>query len=277
MLASDSRRESGATTSAGAVAILSGKDHLPGTTVNRYWLLQPRNCCSLNDGAAAAVIMSDTKAKQLGITPLARIVATGPSGHRPEIMGGGPVESSERVLDRAGLTNADIDLVEIDEGFAAQVIPSVRELVDEEELNISGGAIAVGHPFGMTGARITSTLIMLPAPPRQAARPGDDVRRRRTGMALILERLTSSWGRPCKNSPPLGARRSRSAPPRAPDSRPGSTPKTYGVVISACGIDATSLIKRGDRPFMPSHRDACSICMEAVAWSAHGGTVPWGA
>jgi len=118
------------------------------------------NCCPLNDGAAAIVVMSDTKAKALGLTPLARIVSTGVSGLSPEIMGLGPVEASKQALARAGLTIDDIDLVEINEAFAAQVIPSARQLgVDQERLNVNGGAIAVGHPFGMTGARITSTLI----------------------------------------------------------------------------------------------------------------------
>ncbi|RHW23891.1 acetyl-CoA C-acetyltransferase [Nocardioides immobilis] len=118
------------------------------------------NCCPLNDGAAAIVVMSDSKAKALGLTPLARIVSTGVSGLSPEIMGLGPVEASKQALSRAGLTIDDIDLVEINEAFAAQVIPSARQLgVDHDKLNVNGGAIAVGHPFGMTGARITSTLI----------------------------------------------------------------------------------------------------------------------
>lgn len=118
------------------------------------------NCCPLNDGAAAVVVMSDTKAKELGLTPLARIVSTGVSGLSPEIMGLGPVEASKRALALAGLSIGDIDLVEINEAFAAQVIGSARELgIDEDRLNVNGGAIAVGHPFGMTGARITSTLI----------------------------------------------------------------------------------------------------------------------
>ncbi|MFB7291185.1 acetyl-CoA C-acetyltransferase [Actinacidiphila glaucinigra] len=118
------------------------------------------NCCPLNDGAAALVIMSDTKARELGITPLARVVSTGVSGLSPEIMGHGPVEASRQALRRAGLTIDDIDLVEINEAFAAQVIPSYRDLgVDIDKLNVNGGAIAVGHPFGMTGARITTTLI----------------------------------------------------------------------------------------------------------------------
>ncbi|MEE1799123.1 acetyl-CoA C-acetyltransferase [Streptomyces sp. NPDC101062] len=118
------------------------------------------NCCPLNDGAAALVIMSDTKARELGLTPLARIVSTGVTGLSPEIMGYGPVEASRQALSRAGLTVGDIDLVEINEAFAAQVIPSYRDLgIPLEKLNVNGGAIAVGHPFGMTGARITGTLI----------------------------------------------------------------------------------------------------------------------
>jgi acetyl-CoA C-acetyltransferase len=120
------------------------------------------NACPLNDGAAAVIIMSDTKAKALGLTPLARILSTGVSGLSPEIMGLGPIEASKKALARAGKTIDDIDLVEINEAFAAQVIPSARELgIDPfgDKLNINGGAIAVGHPFGMTGARITTTLI----------------------------------------------------------------------------------------------------------------------
>jgi acetyl-CoA C-acetyltransferase len=118
------------------------------------------NCCPLNDGAAAVVIMSDAKARELGVTPLARIVATGVSALSPEIMGYGPVEASRRALALAGMTIDDIDLVEINEAFAAQVIPSYRDLgIDLDRLNVNGGAIAVGHPFGMTGARITSTLV----------------------------------------------------------------------------------------------------------------------
>jgi acetyl-CoA C-acetyltransferase len=123
-------------------------------------LVTAANCCPLNDGAAAVVIMSDTKARELGLTPLARIVSTGVSALSPEIMGLGPVEASRQALKRAGMTIDDIDLVEINEAFAAQVIPSYRELgVDLDKLNVNGGAIAVGHPFGMTGARITGTLI----------------------------------------------------------------------------------------------------------------------
>ncbi|WP_330250239.1 acetyl-CoA C-acetyltransferase [Nocardia sp. NBC_00565] len=118
------------------------------------------NCCPLNDGAAALVIMSDTKAKELGLTPLARIVSTGVSGLSPEIMGLGPIEAVKRALALAGKSVDDIDLFEINEAFAVQVLGSARALkIDEDKLNVSGGAIALGHPFGMTGARITTTLL----------------------------------------------------------------------------------------------------------------------
>ena len=118
------------------------------------------NACPLNDGAAAVVIMSDTKARELGITPLARIVSTGVTGLDPEIMGLGPIEASKQALARAGMTIDDVDLVEINEAFAAQVIPSAAALgIDPDKLNVNGGAIALGHPFGMTGARIMSTLL----------------------------------------------------------------------------------------------------------------------
>ncbi len=141
-----------------------------GTTLEKVSALKPvfrpdgtvtaGNCCPLNDGAAAVVIMSDRKAAELGITPLARIVSTGVTGLSPEIMGLGPIEASRQALGRAGLTIDDIDLVEINEAFAVQVIASARELgIDQDKLNVNGGAIAVGHPFGMTGARITSTLL----------------------------------------------------------------------------------------------------------------------
>jgi acetyl-CoA C-acetyltransferase len=118
------------------------------------------NCCPLNDGAAAVVIMSDTKAAELGLTPLARIVSTGVSGLSPEIMGLGPVEATKNALRYAGMTIDDIDLVEINEAFAAQVVPSYQDLgIDLDRLNVNGGAIAVGHPFGMTGARLQNTLL----------------------------------------------------------------------------------------------------------------------
>ena len=118
------------------------------------------NCCPLNDGAAAVIVMSGAKAKELGVTPLARIISTGVSGISPEIMGLGPVEATRRALKLAGMSISDIDLFEINEAFAAQVLPSARTLgIDIDKLNVNGGAIAVGHPFGMTGARITTTLI----------------------------------------------------------------------------------------------------------------------
>jgi acetyl-CoA C-acetyltransferase len=118
------------------------------------------NCCPLNDGAAALVIMSDTRAAELGATPLARIVSTGVSAISPEIMGMGPVEASRRALANAEMSAADIDLWEINEAFAAQVLPSIDELkIDPVKVNVHGGAIALGHPFGQTGARMTTTLI----------------------------------------------------------------------------------------------------------------------
>jgi len=118
------------------------------------------NACPLNDGAAAVVVMSDTRAKELGLKPLARIVSSGVSGLNPEIMGLGPIEACRQALKRAGMTIEQIDLVEINEAFAAQVLPSAKHLgIPMEKLNIRGGGIALGHPFGMTGARIMTTLI----------------------------------------------------------------------------------------------------------------------
>jgi len=149
------------------------------------------NCCPLNDGAAALVIMSDTKAAELGLTPLARIVSTGVTGLSPEIMGLGPVGASQQALARAGLSASDIDLVEINEAFAAQVIPSYQELgFDLDKVNVNGGAIAVGHPFGMTGARITTTLInSLQTHDKQFGLETMCVGGGQ-GMALIIERLS---------------------------------------------------------------------------------------
>jgi acetyl-CoA C-acetyltransferase len=149
------------------------------------------NACPLNDGAAALVVMSDTKARELGITPLARIVSTGVTGLSPEIMGLGPVEASKQALGRAGLSIGDIDLVEINEAFAAQVIPSYKELgIDLDRLNVHGGAIAVGHPFGMTGARIATTLINgLQTQDKQFGLETMCVGGGQ-GMAMILERLS---------------------------------------------------------------------------------------
>jgi acetyl-CoA C-acetyltransferase len=118
------------------------------------------NACPLNDGAAAVVVMSDTKAKALGLTPLARIVSSAATGLNPEVMGLGPVEAVKKALGRAGMSIDDIDLFEINEAFAAQVLPSAWELgIPMEKLNTRGGSIALGHPFGMTGARIMTTLI----------------------------------------------------------------------------------------------------------------------
>lgn len=142
----------------------------PGVTLEGVSQLQPvfrpggtvtaGNACPLNDGAAALVVMSDTKAKDLGLTPLARIVSTAVTGLSPEIMGLGPVQAIPAALRQAGMTLDDIDLVEINEAFAVQALGSAQQLgIPLDKLNINGGAIAVGHPFGMTGARITATLI----------------------------------------------------------------------------------------------------------------------
>jgi acetyl-CoA C-acetyltransferase len=142
----------------------------PGTTVEALAQLKPvfrpdgkvtaGNACPLNDGAAAVVVMSDTKAQELGITPRVRVVSSGVSALDPEIMGLGPIEASRQALGRAGLSIDDIDLVEINEAFAAQVVPSAKHLgIPWDKLNTHGGAIALGHPFGMTGARIMTTLI----------------------------------------------------------------------------------------------------------------------
>jgi acetyl-CoA C-acetyltransferase len=149
------------------------------------------NACPLNDGAAAVIVMSDTKAAELGLTPLARVISTAVTGLSPEIMGYGPVEASKLALERAGMSIGDIDLVEINEAFAAQVIPSYRDLgIDIDRLNVHGGAIAVGHPFGMTGARITGTLI-------NGLQTRDKTFGLETmcvgggmGMAMVLERLS---------------------------------------------------------------------------------------
>ncbi|GAA2861663.1 acetyl-CoA C-acetyltransferase [Streptosporangium fragile] len=149
------------------------------------------NCCPLNDGAAAVIVMSDTKAAELGITPLARIVSTGVTGLSPEIMGLGPVEASRQALARAGMSIGDVDLVEINEAFAAQVIPSYQDLgIDIDRLNVNGGAIAVGHPFGMTGARITSTLINSLAFHDKSIGLETMCVGGGQGMAMVLERLS---------------------------------------------------------------------------------------
>jgi acetyl-CoA C-acetyltransferase len=142
----------------------------PGTTVEGLSQLKPvfrpdgavtaGNSCPLNDGAAAVMVMSETRAHELGVTPLARVVSSGVSSLNPEIMGLGPIEATRQALKRAGMTIDDIDLVEINEAFAAQVIPSAKHLgISWDKLNVNGGSIALGHPFGMTGARIMTTLI----------------------------------------------------------------------------------------------------------------------
>jgi acetyl-CoA C-acetyltransferase len=149
------------------------------------------NCCPLNDGAAAVVIMSDSKARELGLTPLARVVSTGLTALSPEIMGMGPVEASRQALARAGMSMNDMDLVEINEAFAVQVLASMDDLgIDPDKLNVHGGAIALGHPFGATGARITTTLLN-----GLAARDGQFGLETMCigggqGMAIIYERLS---------------------------------------------------------------------------------------
>jgi acetyl-CoA C-acetyltransferase len=172
-----------------------------GTTLEKLATLQPvfrpggtvtaGNACPLNDGAAAVIVMSDARARELGITPLARIVSSGVSGLNPEIMGLGPIEACRQALKRASMTIDDIDLVEINEAFAAQVIPSAKHLgISWDKLNVKGGAIALGHPFGMTGARIMTTLI-------NALEDGDKQFGLESmcvgggqGMAMVIERLS---------------------------------------------------------------------------------------
>jgi acetyl-CoA C-acetyltransferase len=174
----------------------------PGTTVEVLAALKPvfredgtvtaGNACPLNDGAAAVVVMSDRKAKELGLKPIARVISTGLSALEPEFMGLGPIDASRQALKRAKMTIDDIDIVEINEAFAAQVIPSARGIgVDpfSDKLNPHGGAIALGHPFGMTGARILCTLL-------NGLREKDKTYGLETmcvgggqGMAMIVERL----------------------------------------------------------------------------------------
>ena len=187
-------------TTRGGTVVTRDDGPRPGVTVETLAGLQPvfrpdgtvtaGNACPLNDGAAALIIVSDTFAAHHELTPLARIVSTGVSALSPEIMGLGPVEASRRALALAGMTINDMDLVEINEAFAAQVLPSARDLgVDPAKLNVHGGAIALGHPFGMTGARITTTLL-------NALRTKDEQLGLETmcvgggqGMAMVLERL----------------------------------------------------------------------------------------
>jgi acetyl-CoA C-acetyltransferase len=173
----------------------------PGTTVEGLAALKPvfreggtitaGNACPLNDGAAAVVVMSSTRANELGIRPLARIISSGLSALNPEIMGLGPIGASRQALERAGMTIDDVDLVEINEAFAAQVLPSARHLgIPIDKLNVKGGSIALGHPFGMTGARIMTTLL-------NALEDEDKTIGLETmcvgggqGMAMIVERLS---------------------------------------------------------------------------------------
>ena len=174
----------------------------PGTTMEVLATLKPAfredgtvtagNACPLNDGAAAVVVMSDTRAKELGIKPIARIISTGLSALEPEFMGLGPIDASKQALKRAKMKIDDVDIVEINEAFAAQVIPAARGIgVDpfSDRLNPHGGAIALGHPFGMTGARILCTLL-------NGLRERDKTIGLETmcvgggqGMAMIVERL----------------------------------------------------------------------------------------
>ena len=172
-----------------------------GTTAEKLAALKPvfrpdgkvtaGNACPLNDGAAAVIVMSDARAKELGVKPLARIVASGVSQLNPEIMGLGPIEASRQALKRANMTIDDIDLVEINEAFAAQVLPSAKHLgIPLEKLNVHGGAIALGHPFGMTGARIMTTLINgLETEDKQYGLETMCVGGGQ-GMAMIIERLS---------------------------------------------------------------------------------------
>jgi acetyl-CoA C-acetyltransferase len=173
----------------------------PGTSLEGLAQLKPvfreggtvtaGNACPLNDGAAAVVVMSDTRARELGLTPLARIVASGVSALNPEIMGLGPVEAIRQTLKRAGMTIDDVDLVEINEAFAAQVIPSARHLgIDEDKLNVSGGAIALGHPFGQTGARIMTTLLNALDDSGKTVGLESMCVGGGQGMAMIVERLS---------------------------------------------------------------------------------------
>ncbi len=173
----------------------------PGTTLEKVSSLAPAfrpdgtvtagNACPLNDGAAAVVVMSDTKAKELGITPLARIVSSAATGLNPEIMGLGPVEAVKKALGRAGMSVGDIDLFEINEAFAAQVLPSAWELgIPMDKLNTRGGSIALGHPFGMTGARIMTTLIHNLAESDKTFGVETMCVGGGQGMAMVIERLS---------------------------------------------------------------------------------------
>ncbi len=188
-------------TTPGGAVVSKDDGPRPDTTVEGLSQLKPAfreggtvtagNACPLNDGAAAVVVMSDTMASQLGIAPLARVVSSGVSALNPEIMGLGPVEASRQALRRAGMSIDDIDLVEINEAFAAQVIPSARHLgVPWEKLNVKGGAIALGHPFGMTGARIMTTLLHALADEDKTFGLETMCIGGGQGMAMVVERLS---------------------------------------------------------------------------------------
>ncbi len=182
-------------------AVTADDSPRPATTLDRLADLKPvfrvngtvtaGNACPLNDGAAAVVIMSDVRARELGLTPLARIVSTAASALSPEIMGLGPIDATHRALARAGLSIGDIDLFEINEAFAAQVIPCYQQLgIDLDKLNVHGGAIALGHPFGSTGARIMTTLINGMQSLDQQFGLETMCVGGGQGMAIILERLS---------------------------------------------------------------------------------------
>lgn len=183
-------------------AVMSADDGIrEGTTLEGVSQLKPvfrpdgtvtaGNACPLNDGAAAVVVMSDAKAAQVGAAPLARVVSTGVSALNPEIMGLGPVDACRQALDRAGMTIGDIDHVEINEAFAAQVLPSADELgIDHDKLNPNGGSIALGHPFGMTGARIMTTLLNGLEDADNAVGLESMCVGGGQGMAMIVERLS---------------------------------------------------------------------------------------
>jgi acetyl-CoA C-acetyltransferase len=195
-------REISPVTTPSGVVVSKDDGPRPGTTLEGLANLKPvfreggtitaGNACPLNDGAAAVVVMSDTRARELGITPLARVVASGVSGLNPEIMGLGPVDAIRQTLARADMTIADIDLVEINEAFAAQVVPSAKELgISHDKLNIRGGAIALGHPFGQTGARIMTTLLNALEDTGKTFGLESMCIGGGQGMAMIVERLSS--------------------------------------------------------------------------------------
>jgi len=163
-------REIVAVTTPEGTAVSRDDGPRPGTTVEKLAQLKPAfredgtvtagNACPLNDGAAAVLVMAEDRARELGLAPRARIVASWVSAIRPEVMGLGPIPAIQGLLGQTGMTMDDIDVVEINEAFAAQIVPCMEELgIEAEKLNPFGGAIALGHPFGMTGARIMTTLL----------------------------------------------------------------------------------------------------------------------